>query len=147
MMESRVLSVAKTSSFWTLLLILAAGFSYLVGCSSRPEGGGRVPPAFNELQEVNDLLRRGASRDRAPAKLEDLSRFKGSYPRGYEAVQSGKIEVIWGTQLKGEEDVGKDETVLAYEKDAPTQGGYVLLSAGTIKKMSAGEFQSAPKHK
>jgi hypothetical protein len=34
---------------------------------------------------------------------------------------------------------------LAYEKATPTDGGYVLLSAGTVKKMTAAEFDTAPK--
>jgi hypothetical protein len=55
--------------------------------------------------------------------------------------------VLWGTPLKGEGQTGKDEEVLAYQKEVPAQGGYVLLSAGTVKKMSASEFQSAPKAK
>ena len=42
-------------------------------------------------------------------------------------------------------DLPGNEAVVAYEKNAPTQGGYVLLSAGTVKKVSAAEFASAPK--
>jgi len=52
-----------------------------------------------------------------------------------------------GTPPKGEGDVGNNEVVLAYEKKVPTEGGYVLMSAGTVMKMSAAEFTSAPKGK
>ena len=34
-------------------------------------------------------------------------------------------------------------TVLAHDKDAATQGGFVLLRDGTVKRMSAAEFQAA----
>ena len=44
-----------------------------------------------------------------------------------------------------EGETGKNEAVVAYEKDAPTNGGYVLLSAGSVKKMTASEFAAAPK--
>lgn len=143
MIESRIASLAKTVCFPMLLLVLAAGLGVLAGCSSR-SGGGGTDPTLGELQRVYDLIRKAAaSLGRPPGKLEDLSRYKGSYPLGYKVVESGKIEVRWGTKLKDEGDVGKDEEVLAYEKDASTQGGYVLLSAGTIKKMSASEFQAA----
>ena len=37
--------------------------------------------------------------------------------------------------------------VLAYENDAPNTGGYVLLTSGEVKKMSASEFKAAPKVK
>ena len=39
----------------------------------------------------------------------------------------------------------KGEAVVAYEKQVPTDGGYVLLSAGSVKKMTAEEFAAAPK--
>jgi hypothetical protein len=35
--------------------------------------------------------------------------------------------------------------VVAYQKGVPTDGGFVLLSAGTVKKMTADEFSTAPK--
>jgi len=125
-------------------VMLAAGFGLLAGCSSRPRE--RAAPEFGLLQEVNDLLHSSAGAlGRPPAKLDDLSKHKSSYPRGYEAVQSGAVVVLWGAALKGEGDAGKDEAVLAYEKATPTEGGYVLLSAGTVKKMTATEFNTAPK--
>ena len=37
--------------------------------------------------------------------------------------------------------------VAADEKDTPTSGGYVLLSNGEIKQMTAAEFAAAPKAK
>ena len=125
-------------------VMLATGLCLLASCSSRPRE--RAAPEFGLLQEVNDLLHSSAGAlARPPAKLDDLSKHKSIYPRGYEAVQSGAVVVLWGAALKGEGDAGKDEAVLAYEKTTPTEGGYVLLSAGTVKKMTATEFNTAPK--
>jgi hypothetical protein len=67
------------------------------------------------------------------------------FPRAYEAVKSGEVVILWGASLKGEGDVGRDEVVVAYVKSVPTDGGHVLLSAGTVKKMTAAEFAAAPK--
>jgi hypothetical protein len=135
----RGLSLTKTVSILALIVILA-------GCSSRPEGESS-PPAFDDLRDVNDLLHAaGGAAGRVPAKLADLGgRPSSLYPRGYEVLHSGNYVVLWGAPLKGEGEAGKDETVMAYEKDAPTEGGYVLLSAGTVKKMTAAEFQAALK--
>ena len=36
---------------------------------------------------------------------------------------------------------------LAHEADVAAKGGYVLMQDGTVKKMTAAEFQSAPKAK
>ena len=80
-----------------------------------------------------------------PTKLSDLDKVKDMYPRGYEAVKSGEVVVLWGMPVKGEGEMGKGGEVIAYEKDAPANGGYVLLSGGEVKKMSAAEFNAAPK--
>src|SRR6266853_558866 len=93
-------------------VVLALGFSLLAGCSSRPKEEDL--PAFTLLQEVNDLLHAAAgAAGRPPAKLSDLDRYQSMYPRGYAAVKSGDVVVLWGTPLKGEGEVGKDEVVVA----------------------------------
>jgi hypothetical protein len=115
----------------------------LAGCSKQPVGEAAASPTL--LQEVNDMLHQAGASGRPPAKAADLGRFQAMYPRGYEAVKSGDVVVVWGTPIKGEGEVGKDEQLLAYEKNAPTEGGFVLLSAGTVKKVSASEFNALPK--
>jgi len=125
-------------------VMLAAGLAFLAGCSMRSVE--RSAPEYGLLQEVNDLLHASAGAlGRPPAKLDDLSKHRSIYPRAYEAVQSGVVVVLWRTALKGEGEAGKDEAVLAFEKATPTEGGYVLMSAGTVKKMTAAEFNNAPK--
>ncbi|HZY90375.1 MAG TPA: hypothetical protein VFE78_36475 [Gemmataceae bacterium] len=125
--------------------LIVAGLGLLAGCSSRP--AGEAPGQALVLQDVNDLLHATAgTTGRVPARLADMTpRVQSLYPRGYEAVKSGAVVVLWGAPLKGEGEAGKDEAVVAYEKAVPADGGYVLLSAGTVKKMSAAEFTAAPK--
>jgi hypothetical protein len=116
----------------------------LAGCSSRSKG--KAPGGQLVLQEVNDLLHAASGATGRPAAaLTDLNQYQGMFPRGYAAVQSGAVTVFWGTPLKGEGEVGKDEVVVAFQKGVPTEGGFVLLSAGTVKKMTAAEFGTAPK--
>jgi hypothetical protein len=127
-------------------LATATAISLLAGCSLRPSGAA-VAPDVTLLGDVNDLLRAasGAS-GHMPTKLADVERHKNMFPRGYEAVKSGNVVVLWGTPAQGEGDIGKaSEAVVAYEKQVPTEGGYVLLSAGSVKKMTAEEFAAAPK--
>ena len=146
MVSRRILTLAKTALIPTFLVVFAAGFGLLAGCSSRPGGEGEVSPEFAKLQELNDLLHvASGATGRVPAKLADLVRHRSMFPRGYEAANSGNVVILWGAPLKGEGDMDKDEAVVAYEKAVPTEGGYVLLSAGTVKRMTAAEFQEAPK--
>jgi hypothetical protein len=122
-------------------LLLAAGLCLLAGCSSRPRG--QAAPELTVLQDVNGLLHSAAGAGRPPANLADLARYESMYPQAYAKVKSGDVVVLWRTPLQGEGESGKGEVVVAYEKGVPTDGGYVLLSAGTVKKMSASEFASA----
>jgi hypothetical protein len=120
------------------------------GCSGSGGGGGSGQTAQEAvLYEVAGMLR-GATRPdgRGPAALADLKGSQSLFPHGYQAVKSGDVVVVWGAGVKGEgEAASKGGDIVAYEKDAPANGGYVLLTSGEVKKMSASEFQSAPKAK
>jgi hypothetical protein len=119
------------------------------GCSRHGGGGSDQTAQEVVIQEVADMLR-GATQPngRGPANLAALHGCQSLFPRGYRAVQSGEVVILWGAGVKGEgESTGSGGDVVAYEKDAPTQGGYVLLTSGEVKKLSASEFQSAPKAK
>jgi hypothetical protein len=121
-------------------------FGLFVGCTSRR--ARQADPGTTELEELSELFHASAgATGHAPTKLADLERFHKTFPKAYDSVKSGDVVVLWGTPIKGEGDVGKGEVVLAYEKNVPTEGGYVLMSAGTVKKMSAADFASAPKTK
>jgi hypothetical protein len=72
------------------------------------------------------------------------------FPRGYQAVKSGEVVVLWGAKMPGEGEVNAGtapDAVIAYEKKTASEGGYVLLQNGTVKEMSADQFKAAPKAK
>ncbi len=123
---------------------VCAYLGLVAGCSSQPRGAS-VAPETTLLQDVNNLLRAVGTGGRLPARVNDLERQKAMFPRGYETVKAGNVVVLWGAAFQGEGQVGKDEVIVAYEKDVPASGGYVLFSAGTVKKLTADEFRAAPK--
>lgn len=136
-----------TRRFITLSIALLPLFG--PGCSSPGGGSGeQAPPQAGVLQEVADILR-GNTRPngRGPTKLAELNGSQSLFPRGYQAIKSGEVVVIWGVGVKGEEEKATGGDVVAYEKDAPTNGGYVVLTSGEVKKMTAAEFAAAPKAK
>lgn len=118
----------------------------LVGCSSQ-KPGDQPPTRSDELQQTANMLRDfTATSNRGPANVGELARFQNEYPFGYSQVKAGEIDIVWGARMGGEGG-GGSEGIIAYEKKAPTEGGWVLLANGTVKQMSASEFSSAPKAK
>lgn len=122
---------------------------FVVGCSSNTNstdtGAATGPEAA--LREVGGLLQ-AASAGAAPKKASDLAPFENGYPVGYQAVQTGEVVVVWGAKVPGEGALASAPAdVIAYEKKAPTSGGWVLLQNMTTKQMTAAEFAAAPKAK
>ena len=95
------------------------------------------------MGEVGELLSvRFQESKKPPTGATDLTRYQKGWPSGFIQVKDGSVVVQWGTPIK----VDASDTVLAYEKQAPETGGFVLMQDGqTIKKMTAEEFRAAPK--
>src|SRR5262245_47136215 len=131
-------------------LILGLAVVGLSGCSGGNAGGNRSStPEETALGEVCDLIRSATGNSgRPPTKLGDFGRLAGTYPNGYQAVKAGDVVVLWGAGVAGEGGSGGGaEAVVAYEKNAPTAGGFVLWTSGKVTKLSVAEFASAPKAK
>jgi hypothetical protein len=126
------------------LVVFAAMIS--TGCSSSPTESGSAPPtAADHLLEVAGLLRdHTVEFKKGPAKLSDMAKNEPLYTRGYQAIKSGTVVVVWSVPMPME---GGGEGVIAYEKKAESEGGAVLLQNGKVKSMTADEFRSAPKAK
>jgi hypothetical protein len=135
---NRTLSIA-------LLAVLAFGIG---GCGDgKPSGSGPTEPSQSDiLMEVAGLIRNHtAAKGKGPQKIADLAPYETEYQRGFAAVKSGAVVVLWGGTVAGEGGGGGGKTVVAHLKDVPTAGGEVALESGVIVTMSATEFASAPK--
>jgi hypothetical protein len=129
-------------------LAFIVGLAIVAGCSSKTGGDiGELRGAPISLVEVSDLLRGGGANGQPATQLSDLEKNRKMYPRGYDAVRKGEIVVLWGTPMKGEGEgeKGAKQDLIAYENKVPQEGGFVLFSGGTIKKMTSAEFAAAPK--
>jgi len=125
---------------WIVGLVAVAA-----GCGGRRANEAEVTSGQQALTELAGVLR---LLPKPPTKVADLAPYRDVAPFGYESVRKGDVVVVWGVAMPGEGDTGKGTTdVIAYEKDAPTAGGFVLLHNGSVKQMTAAEFQSAPKAK
>ncbi len=118
------------------------------GCGDGKKGdaGAATPSHADLLSEVVGLIRNHTSaKGKGPQKIADLAPYETEYPRGFAAVKSGDIVVLWGATVAGEGDGGGGKTVVAHLKDAPSAGGEVALESGAVVRMSAAEFAAAPK--
>ncbi len=125
----------------TVLLLLMAGCSYTASNNKVTE-----PRTVDCLREVGELLSLHAGQfQRGPTKASDLARYEQGYPLGYQAVASGDIIVVWGAIMPGEGEQTGSDVIVAYERETPTNGGFVLLQNRHICRLTAAEFASARK--
>jgi hypothetical protein len=131
------MSLAKKAGTLLLFLVLPV---LAVGC-----GGGPPPtlaPQNATLAQIHQLYEHYIkNHQKAPSQMSDLAKpqYEGIYPVAVAALKQGKFVIVWGVNSK---DSG---TVLAYEKDAPTKGGAVLMADGSVKDMTAEQLKAAQK--
>jgi hypothetical protein len=116
----------------------------LAGCGAEPDN---KPMPFDEqgLKELAAVYRDFSGKNqRGPKSIKELKRKGQGYPNAIDMVNSGELVVQWGAPLLPAGETA--DAVLAYFKNAPEQGGRVLMQDGdTIKTMTAREFKAAPK--
>jgi hypothetical protein len=134
------MSLARKSP---ILFALLAGPALALGCGgTKGVGDPEVQLRKSELAEVYEMYMSSVKQNgRPPKQLSDLKSFAQISPVGFKALQDGRYIAVWGVSDKG------SNTVLAYEKDAPKQGGAVLMADGNVKNMTADELQAALKTK
>jgi hypothetical protein len=130
------MALTKTTSILPLFVVLAV----LPASCGRTDQDPNVDVEKRELEELSGIYRMHVkNHQRPPAGLDDLTQYERIHPRALQLVREGKYIVVWGVQNK---DGG---TVIAYEKDAPTNGGWAVMADGTVKRLNADAFQSVPK--
>jgi hypothetical protein len=121
--------------------IFALTIVFLIsGCTqAKKESTGVDQPLNIALPEVHELyFAYDKAESKPPAKLADLDKLKQTWPRGYKAIQSGDVVVIWGV------DLGADKPI-AYEKNTPEKGGLVLFGSGATKRLTPEAFNAVKK--
>jgi hypothetical protein len=129
---------------WGGRALLLVGL-WLPGCAGGPKAtDGHDTRAL--LEEIAELYQQHkASKKRAPSRLADLQAYNPLAPTGFPALEAGDLVAVWGAALS--DAPAAANAVLVYEKNAHQQGGHVLMQDGKVRKMTAQEFQAAPKAK
>ena len=127
-------------TIWCCLVVIV-----LAGCQSAPQPP--PPPSAEEgLKELVGVYRYiEYSKLALPRKPEDFNDYVDSMPTALDRIKQGEYIVAWG--IGRSTAPGAANQVLVYEKKALTEGGAVLLRDGTVKQMTAEEFNAAPKAK
>jgi hypothetical protein len=96
------------------------------------------------LSDLAEFIKWSAKkRNRVPSQPSELAAMEPSFPAAHLGVLNEQIVYQWGIGLST--GSGASDAVLAYEKGADAKGGWVLLHDGTMKELTAAEFQAAPK--
>jgi hypothetical protein len=109
-----------------------------------------VPSArADERVTANDLKQIGLAyhafhdaNNRGPANPEQLAPFFENSKKLLDHFKTKRIEFFYNVRIVDMTE-GTANTVLAYEKDTPTKGGYALYGDGSVRKLSAEQFKKA----
>jgi hypothetical protein len=116
----------------------------------KPAAGGAAPAAdaakkSNDLKQIALAYHSFLGKEkRPPTSVEELAPYYEKDAALTAALKDGTYVVYWNVKLL-ELVSGTSNTVLGYEKDAPTKGGVVVFADGSVKTLSAEEFAKAAK--
>lgn len=125
---------------WAAVLCFALGVGSL-GCGGSGDKNAPMDPTgkdrMNEIVQMLKIVEE--DKKKPPAKAADLDAVEPLIPMAVQQLRSGDIVYFWGKGL------AEGNAILAHEKKAATDGGWVLLQDGTVKQLSADQFKAAPK--
>ncbi len=75
-----------------------------------------------------------------PSSLEDLGKDVLYFPKLAEQIKAGRFIIVWKANLH-ENAEENDKYLLAYPKDAATNGGWILTGGGLVRQRTADEVK------
>lgn len=101
---------------------------------SEPDAGLLDLKAFLTAAKANG---QATTRDAAGPPLRAVHLAADYY------LGSGQIVFLWGAQLS--DDAAAAGRIIAYQRTAPSEGGWALFQDGSLRQISAEEFAAAEK--
>jgi hypothetical protein len=124
--------------FWMTVLAIGAQ----IGCGGSSSDSKKEPVQM-ELEDFAQFLKALPTDGVKPPKnMQEFMPREPMAPMAAEGLSKGELIYLWGADLR---DGG--ESIIAYQKDAEANGGWVLLENGNVVRMTPEKFKSAPKAK
>jgi hypothetical protein len=122
-----------------------------------PAGCGSLKQAAERQKATNELKQVGLAwhnyydaNARCPAKPEDLFPFlDGPTSAASQALKSGRFVLVWDVNLPElrKTPAGMGGAAVGWASETPTSGGLVLMADGTVKTVTAAEYQALARPK
>ena len=129
-------------NFIRIIAVAAILLTGLVGCGESSDRRGVLSDQGKLAMEDLGQFLNGLPGDgkKPPSKMSEFIPLEPMAPVVGDMMKSGDVIYIWGSAI-----IPNSKSIIGHEKKVETDGGWVLLQDGTVKKMSADEFKSAPK--
>lgn len=125
---------------WVCVTGLVIGV--LIGCGGG-SGNANKEQIQLALEDFSQFLKNLPTDDAKPPKnMEEFIPREPMAPMAAEGLSNGELVYLWGEDLR---DGG--ESIIAFQKDAETNGGWVLLQNGNVLRMTPEKFKITPKAK
>lgn len=133
----------------TRAVLFSAMLLGLVGCTPQPKKSEPDPRGYEMFLIGRAYNRYCLERGQPPKRLEDLRDALSETPAGrtaYDRLILGEIIFFYGVSFTDmQRQAGASATILAYERQVPKEGGWVLMGDTGVKKVTAAEFAEASK--
>ena len=125
-------------------------FALAPGCGSSPEkAAAETSSEAQGLKQLGVMYKIVTERLKRPPKdIGELRSAESQVPGGFSGIGESNVAIYFGVALPepdAESAAGASETILAYDRMAPRQGGYALFLDGSVRRLSAEEFNAAKK--
>lgn len=129
----------------SLPVVCLIAMLFVTGCGSKgpvtdvPPNAG-MPGAKEALEDLGELLHKlNTSGQPLPTEASAFQAFDVEHPAAGTMISNGMIVYLIGAVVDKADTTGNK--LVAYQSDAEANGGWVLLSNGEVKSLSASDIK------
>ena len=137
----KVMNLPRT---WGLALVGLAVLLAGTGCGGMRQAAAKQK-RMNDVKVIGLAYHNFVDAEaKAPTQAADLVKYMGGDPGGTKAISDGSFVFLYGVKPI-DMTQGTSLTVVGHDAAAPTAGGLVLMGDGSVRQVTAAEFQGLVK--